>query len=146
MTSHLQNHGGNTRTFSMLFRMVLTSTPPIFSFILLFTNFTKMTQCYWPNGSKTFKEPVSVTESTNVREPISVAYQCGLPARCENNLLVHLAGAHGPDSMLKLMSRRGRIDGARGTDLAHGPDFAVCRSKQSFPDNYKEKTRCSELT
>jgi len=29
--------GGNTGTFSMLFRMVLRSSPPIFSFVLIFS-------------------------------------------------------------------------------------------------------------
>ena len=40
--------GGNTGTFSISFRMVLRSSPPIFSFILIFSQTSpQMSQCDW---------------------------------------------------------------------------------------------------
>ena len=40
--------GGNMGTFSILFRMVLRSTPPIFSFVLIFSKLDQqMSQYYW---------------------------------------------------------------------------------------------------
>ena len=42
--------GGNMGTFSILFRMVLRSTPPIFSFVLIFSNlFAISTGLCWPD-------------------------------------------------------------------------------------------------
>ena len=50
---HGRKHGGNMGTFSILFRMVLRSTPPIFSFLLFFSKLDqKMSQFYWTTGRR----------------------------------------------------------------------------------------------
>jgi len=57
-------------------------------YIDFFPNFTKkMSQCYWTSDNwSSVRELVSVNESTSVREPISINYQCATePHSCENN-------------------------------------------------------------
>jgi len=71
-------HGGNMGTFSILFGMVLRSSPPTFSFKLFSPNFTKKR----PNvialvsSDQTGQVYGSESTSTSIREPISDDYQC----------------------------------------------------------------------
>ena len=106
----------NTGTYSILFRMVLRSAPPVFSFILIFFQTSKNApMLYW-----------TITEWVRCREPVSVDYQrltkphlgCTVTL-----LLVHLAGAHSPDLMLKLTSCHGPDQRSSQSGFGHSPDF-----------------------
>jgi len=66
--------GGNTGTFSMLFRMVLRSSPPIFSFVLIFSELDqKMSQQYWTFSSNAF---FLLMPNTNRRRHSTVELSC----------------------------------------------------------------------
>ena len=108
--------------FGILFRIVLRSTPPVFSFILFFPTSPKMSQFYYTSDRRV-KCKGSQSASTSVREPISVDYQCATKSRsaCITQFIivryVFLAE-------FNVKTDAGRMDGTRGPDLARGPDFA----------------------
>jgi len=78
--SYLQKHWEETwRFFCILFRIVLRSTRPVFSFILFFPTSPKC-----PNFTRLVTEGSSIkgiNASTSVREPISIDYQCATKSR-----------------------------------------------------------------
>jgi len=80
-----------------------------------------MSKCCWTDD---WMGQVWASQSTSASQ---WDYQCATKPHSAGKLLTHLSmglvGARGPDLMLKLISRCGWINRARGPDLAHVPDF-----------------------
>ena len=74
--------GGNMGTFSILFRMVLRSTPPIFSFLLIFSNlFPISTGLLW-NLGHTFSTVFPHPEAWSLFYQQSMTYTCTSSELC----------------------------------------------------------------